>query len=93
MKKLFYAVIFLGVFVLGLTFAARNPHSVSIDYYFGLSLELPITLVLLVTLAIGVVVGYVFSLAGGIRRYRRRVQKERRRSGKSPNTHIATREV
>lgn len=68
MKKLLYAVLFLVIFIFGLTFAARNPQRVAIDYYFGIDVELPITVLLLGSLVAGVVIGYVASFAGGMRR-------------------------
>lgn len=68
MKKLLYAVLFLVVFVFGLTFAARNPQLVSINYYFGVDVELPITVLLLVSLMAGIVIGYLASFATGLRR-------------------------
>jgi uncharacterized integral membrane protein len=91
MKKLLYAVIFLVIFVFGLTFAARNPHYVSIDYYFGIDVEVPLIAVILVSLAAGVVLGYLFSLAGGYRRYRRRRQAMATGAGGSTGTSIVTR--
>ncbi len=89
MKKLLYAVIFLVVFVVGLTFAAKNPQDVVISYYFGVDLELPLTVVLFGTLVAGVLIGYMFSLAGSYRRYRRR--RARREPESSGRTSLVTR--
>lgn len=93
MKKLLYAVIFLVVFVVGLTFAAKNPQDVAISYYFGVDLELPLTVVLLGTLVAGVLIGYVFALAGSYRRYRRRQarRESRREVERSAGTSLVTR--
>ena len=72
MKKLVYVLIFLIVFVFGLTFAARNPDDITINYYFGIDFELPLTLLLLVVLGVGVLLGYLFAAIGGFFDQRRR---------------------
>lgn len=92
MKKLIYTVLFLVVFVLGVTFAARNPERVVIDYYFGIHLELPLTVLLLGSLVVGVLIGYLASLAGGYRRQLRRAARQRSSRPVSNGTSIATRE-
>lgn len=88
MKRLFYVVVFLIIFVLGLTFAARNPQEVSISYYFGIDLQLPLTAMLLATLVVGIAIGYLMALASGFRRYRRRQQL---RTETVPGSSMATR--
>jgi len=62
MKKLLYVVVFLASLLLGLSFFYKNQQSVSLEYYMGWSAELPLTALLLVTLAIGVLSGYIASL-------------------------------
>ncbi len=91
MKKLFFALVFLAVFVFGLTFAARNPQVVGIEYYFGIDVELPLTLLLLGSLVCGVVIGFVASLASGYRRRRRRQRAERAATGAAPGTSVVPR--
>lgn len=55
-------IIFLLVLMLGLSFAILNAEPVELDYYFG-SQRLSLSLVVLVTLIIGVVAGVVASLS------------------------------
>lgn len=82
MKRLFYAIILLSVFIFGLTFAARNPQTVHISYYFGIDVELPLIFVLLASLAIGLIAGYLLAAAHGLKRRRRLVHKIRSESKK-----------
>ncbi len=67
-----------GVF--GLTFAVKNPHSVTVSYYFNLAWEGPLVLLLLGVLAVGVVAGLI---PGVIRvaSLRRQLGKARRKTG------------
>lgn len=88
MKRLFYIVVFLIIFVVGLTFAARNPQEVGISYYFGIDVQLPLTAMLLATLVVGIVIGYLMALTGGYQRYRRR---QRARADTAPGTSMASR--
>lgn len=71
MKRLLYAIAFLVVLVLGLTFALRNPDTVSIEYYLGFRWEGPLAVLLLVTLVVGAVLGWFASLATVVRNRRR----------------------
>ncbi len=75
MRKLLYSVIFLCIFVFGLTFAARNPQSVQVSYYFGIEGEWPLASILLAVLITGVAAGYILALVGGYRRSRRRYKR------------------
>jgi len=63
MKRVFYLLLGLAVMVLGLTFAYRNPQTVTINYHFGLNWEGPVSLILLGAFALGVALGLVASLA------------------------------
>ncbi|MFT5114555.1 MAG: putative integral membrane protein [Parasphingorhabdus sp.] len=77
MKKLLYAILFLVVMVVGLTFAVRNPQSVTISYYFGIEFTLPLIVFLLVILTSGILTGYFLAHLGrfrGMRKKRRRQQ-------------------
>ncbi len=62
MKKLLYVVVFLASLLLGLSFFYQNQQTVTLQYYMGWSTELPLTVLLLITLAIGVIFGYFASL-------------------------------
>ena len=84
MKKLLYTLLFLVILVFGLTFAAQNPQSVSISYYFDIELTLPLTLFLLMVLVLGVVIGVILSYFGRIKRARKKRVKAK------PNVPAAT---
>lgn len=77
MRRLFYFLIFIGVFVLGLTFAGHHTEPVVIDYHFG-QLHIPLSLLLALILMIGAVLGILASLITIIR-----LKRENRRLRKS----------
>lgn len=62
MKKLIYLLLALLALVVGLTFTVKNPQTVAVNYYFGLVWEGPLSVVVLVSLAIGVAIGYIVIL-------------------------------
>jgi len=62
MKRLFYIILTLFTFFIGLTFAFQNKQSVELGYYFGLQWHGPLSLMLILALAIGVGVGYLVTL-------------------------------
>jgi uncharacterized integral membrane protein len=57
LKKLLTTVVTLIAIVAGVTFAAKNPQTISISYYFDLAWEGPLVLALIATLATGVLLG------------------------------------
>ncbi|QBQ54867.1 LapA family protein [Nitrosococcus wardiae] len=61
MRRLFYFLIFIVVFVLGLTFAGRHAEPVMIDYHFG-QLHVPLSLLLALILMVGAILGMFASL-------------------------------
>jgi putative membrane protein len=67
MKKLVYVIVVVVVFLFGLSFFYNNPQNVSLKYYMGWSVEMPLTVLLLITLAIGVIVGYFASLVKSVK--------------------------
>jgi len=79
-RKLFLVVFVLMLGVFGLTFALKNPHSVTVSYYFNLVWEGPLVLLLLGVLAVGVAAGLI---PGVIRvtSLRRQLGKARRKAG------------
>ncbi len=83
MKRLVYALLFLAVMVIGLTFAARNPQRVEVNWYFGIDYQLPLTLMLFSVLALGLFCGY---LMGRIRGRRRGAGRQ---TSTAPGTRIA----
>ena len=67
MKKLIYVLVIVVFFLVGLTFFYKNPQTIKIQYYMGLAIELQLTVLLLITLAIGVIVGYFASLTKSLK--------------------------
>jgi len=63
MRRLIYGVLILVVGVLGMTFTYRNAQPVELDYYFGIHWVAPLSFMLLTTFAIGVLSGFLASLA------------------------------
>ena len=57
LKKLFTTVVISIAVGVGVTFAAKNPQSVSLSYYFNLAWEGPLVIALVTTLASGVFLG------------------------------------
>lgn len=62
MLKLIYALLALVLFVATLSFAALNAAPVTIDYYLGQH-QVPLSLLLVVTLALGALLGSLVGLA------------------------------
>lgn len=62
MRRLFYFLIFIVVFVLGITFAGRYAEPVTIDYYFG-QLPIPLSLLLAFILLAGAILGMLAGLS------------------------------
>jgi putative membrane protein len=62
MKRTVYVIVGTLVVLFGVTFAFRNPQDVEIDYYFGLAWTGPLAILLLVTVSLGVVLGFIASL-------------------------------
>ncbi len=77
MKRLLYFLLGIIVMFLGLSFAFKNAQVVALNYYFGLQWESPLSLMLLATLAVGVVLGFVASL-GMVLRMQRQLVRARR---------------
>ena len=63
MKRYLYAVLIVVVVLLGATFTYRNAQPVEFNYYFGVHWVAPLSFMLLTTLTIGAVIGFVVSLA------------------------------
>ena len=74
MKKLLYVIVLIIFFLLGLSVFYNNPQSVELKYYMGWQVELPLTVILLITFAAGVVIGYFASLLKSLK-LRRRLAK------------------
>lgn len=74
MKRTFYVLLAIVVLFAGITFALHNRQVVEVNYYFGVRWSGPLSLVLLATLALGVVTGYLASLRMVVRMQRQLVQ-------------------
>jgi putative membrane protein len=83
MKRIISLVFLLIVLVCGLFFGLLNAAPVRIDYYFG-ARELPLSLILVITLLAGAVCGVLASLSLIIRKNREisRLRKELKITGK-----------
>jgi len=67
MKKFFYFLLFLFLFVLGVTFTIQNPQDVFIQYYLGFAWRGPLIILVSASLAIGIVIGFLAGLAKNLR--------------------------
>jgi putative membrane protein len=81
MGRLIRLIILLVLLVLALAFALRNADPVMIDYYFGTQ-SVPLSLALVIVLAVGAVIG-MFASAGMVLRAKRENSKLRRTIKKS----------
>lgn len=77
MKRIFYLLVIVITLLFGVTVVFQNPQEVELAYYFGLQWRGPISIALLVALALGVAVGYVASLRMVLRMQRQLVQARR----------------
>lgn len=63
MKRLLYAVIFLIVLVLAVSFAAKNHQIVEVNWYFDFNWSGSLSVLLFCVLAIGALLGTLLSLS------------------------------
>lgn len=61
LKKIVLLALSITVFIIGLTFFLRNGQTVAVDYFLG-SIELSLSIWLLIVLVIGVLLGWLTSL-------------------------------
>lgn len=61
MMRILVLLLLLLVIGIGLTFSVMNAEPVSLEYYFGTS-DIPLALLLVITLALGALLGVVASL-------------------------------
>ena len=62
MKKIFLLILFFVIAVFGISFAVLNAGDVQLNYYFG-QFQAPLSLVIVISLACGAVLGILASLA------------------------------
>ena len=60
MKRILYLFIFFVLLVIGITFAVLNAEPVGLNYYFG-SKEIELSIILVITLIIGAILGILAS--------------------------------
>ena len=77
-SRIFLFIVTLMVVVFGITFTAKNPEMVELNYYFGLSAEGSVAVFLLIACGIGIVLGFLFSLNVATKNRHRWKQAERR---------------
>jgi putative membrane protein len=81
MRLFIYLVLFIVVVAFALTFSLQNPQSVEIHYYPDFVFSMPITILLLITLFLGVCIGLLATATSILRRRRElaRIRKENRK--------------
>lgn len=77
MKRFSYIVLTILVFFIGLTFAFQNSQNVDLNYYFGIHVSGPLSLMIILAMAIGVGIGYLVSLRRAISARRELAQARR----------------
>ncbi len=76
MKRLLWLVLVVAIVAIGLSFAMLNPQAVELDFYLG-RMPLPISLWLVIALALGAVIGMA-AAASVIMRQRWQIARLRR---------------
>lgn len=78
MRRLKYIILTVAALFFGVTFAIKNNQAVDLTYYFGISWSGELVWLLLITLCLGVLTGYLFALTQmiALRRRLARAQKE-----------------
>jgi uncharacterized integral membrane protein len=71
MKRFFYFLLVLFLFILGVTFTIHNPQDVLVEYYLGFSWRGPLVILVAASLAIGIVIGSLVGLAKNLKLRRR----------------------
>lgn len=77
MKAFLYLLLALVVLVFGISFALKNTGSVSVTYYFGLDWSGSLSWLLVITLAVGALLGVLFTL-GWVIKAKRQAARARR---------------
>ena len=78
MKRLIALILFIAVAALGLSFAVLNSAPVQFNYYFG-SLEAPLSLIVVLAIACGAILGFIASLGVALTQ-RREVARYKRKA-------------
>jgi len=67
MRRILTIIIFSVVFTLGAIFSAKNTHEVMINYYLG-SISMPLSVVIILSIVIGLFLGAMALVMSGLRR-------------------------
>jgi len=78
MKRLGFFLLFVLLVAFGLSFASLNSVSVSLNYYIG-TVHGPLSLVIMITLILGAVLGLLAS-TGALMRQKREISRLRRKN-------------
>jgi len=79
MRKILFGAVFVLAAFLAVTFAVKNPQTITIAWYGGAGFTQPLAVVLGLTLLLGVLLGYVAALLGRVK-----MQRKFRRPRKPP---------
>lgn len=77
MKVFFYLLLAFVVLLFGISFALKNTETVTVTYYFGLDWSGSLSWMLVVTLAVGALLGVLFTLGWVIRAKRQAAHARR----------------
>ncbi|MDH5632994.1 MAG: LapA family protein [Gammaproteobacteria bacterium] len=77
MQRFFYILTSVIVLMVGITFTLHNSQPVTLEYYFGFRWEAALSLLILISMIIGVIAGYLASLKS-ILSLQRNLSKARR---------------
>ena len=77
MKKLLYVALIAVIALFGLTFSYKNHQTIDIDYYFGIDFQVELPLLLFITFALGLLVGYLVTLFNAFKT-RRKLSRAKR---------------
>lgn len=75
--RIIYKILGITLFVLLMGFALKNAYPVTLFYYLGLSWQAPLSLILFITLLIGIVAGLI-AIVPTLVRQRRELNKLRK---------------
>ena len=82
-----YTILWFFLFALLLGFALKNSDPVELHYYLGFSWRAPLSLMLLITLFIGIVAGVIGCLAPLIKQRRQMLALQRELKALNPENH------
>jgi len=89
MKKFLYMLVSIALLLVVITFTIQNPDAVEIQYYFGFSWQGPLSIVIVMSLVIGILVGVMGGFAKNLQlrmKYSRIIKDQNR----APENQIAS---